>query len=168
MPVRPRSLIHAKGGAVKSASAQKKHYGEELVGFFEDHLVSHADALYRLGFALTLSLDGAAQLTMRTYQVAADDLERFHSKGEAAGLALLVGQMWRCFKELGNSRFQEGQSAVIKALKPMSIEGRTALVAVDVVGLSVSEAARAFGASETEVRSALAGARRALMMTTLS
>lgn len=152
-----------------SATAKMKQYDEALINFFDEQLVAHADTIYRMAFALTLSLDGALQLVTRTYQSASQNLERIQkAAGDQGALPVLVATLWRCFCELGNERFQEGQSAVTKAMKSLPVEARAALVAVDVAGLAPAEAARAFEWQEADLRQKLAGARRALMMSNLS
>ena len=57
-----------------SAQVKMQHYDESLLNFYDEQLIVHADAVYRLAYTLTLSLDGALQLVNRTFQVAAEQL----------------------------------------------------------------------------------------------
>lgn len=151
-----------------SAHAKTKPYDESLLNFYDEQLIVHADAIYRLAYAMTLSLDGALQLVNQTYQVTSQQLERLQGHGESQVLLALVTTLWRCLRELGNVRFQEGLSSVTKVLRHLPVEVRTALVAVDVIGLAPAEAARAFEWSEADLRQKLADARRSLLASNLS
>lgn len=145
-------------------------HDETLINYYEEHLLTRADAVYRFAFALTLSLDGAWQCVQKTYRNVADSLEKHHSASgsvAANAAALLVSECWKTFGSLRDQKFTAGQSAVTKALKPLAVESRAALVAVDVIGLSPGDAAKALGWNEIELRKQLAGARRSLMMSTL-
>ncbi len=148
-------------------STPAKQYDEALVNFYEEQLVSHADTAYRFAFALTLSLDGAARCTKKTFQQLSSNLEKAHANGDANTTLLLIAETWKAVMELKGQKFAEGQSAVTKVLKPLSIESRAALAAVDVCGLLPGDAARALAWSEKDLRSHLAKARKALMASTL-
>ena len=104
----------------------------------------------------------------RTFQVAAEQLERIQADGEQSVLQRLVATLWRCFRELGNARFHEAQSSVSKVLKSIAVDARAALIAVDVIGLSPAEVARAFEWGEIDLRQKLATARRTLLTSNLS
>jgi hypothetical protein len=140
-----------------------KQFDEALISFYDEELLSQADAVYRFAFALTLSLDGAGVLVRRTYQDVASRLERLEAGDDANWTAVLIAECWKQFGGTKGQRFSEGQSAAIKALKPLPVEQRAALVAVDVAGLSPADAASALGSPEKELRSRLTAARRALM-----
>ncbi len=148
-------------------STPAKQYDESLINFYEEQLVSHADTVYRFAFALLLSLDGAARCAKRTFQNIAAQLEKVHGAGDANTNLMLIGETWKTYQDLKGQKFNEGQSAVTKVLKPLSIEARAALVAVDIAGLSASDAARALGWQEKDLRVHLATARRSLMKSTL-
>ncbi len=150
-------------------SQRGKQHDEALINYYEEHLLTRADAVYRFAFALTLSLDGAWQCVEKTYRSIADGLEKFHGAGGLANnaSALLVSECWKAYGTLKDKKFTAGQSAVTKAMKPLAVESRAALAAVDVIGLSPADAAKAMGWNETELRKQLAGARRTLMMSTL-
>jgi hypothetical protein len=148
-------------------STPAKQYDEALVNFYEEQLVSHADTAYRFAFALTLSLDGAAKCTKKTFQQLSANLEKAHGAGDANTTLLLIAETWKTVQELKGQKFSEGQSAVTKVLKPLSLEARAALASVDVAGLLPSDAARALGWAEKDLRTHLAKARKALMASTL-
>lgn len=145
------------------ATPAKKPYNESLINFYDEHLVGHADTVYRFAFALTLSLDGALRCVRHTYQQLASHLDKIVGGTEANATFVLISEAWKAYHDLKNQKYQEGQSAVTKALKPLSLEARAALIAVDVAGLSATEAARALGWNEKDLRTNLAGARRSLM-----
>lgn len=149
------------------AQPAAKQYDESLINFYEEHLVGHADTLYRFAFALTLSLDGAAQCVRKTYKDVSGKLENLHGGGEPNVALVLISECWKAFAAMKGQKFTEGQSAVTRALKPIPLEGRAAMVAVDVAGLSPAEAAKALGWGEKDLRHKLAEARRSLMMSTL-
>ena len=144
-------------------STPAKQYDEALVNFYEEQLVSHADTAYRFAFALTLSLDGAAKCTKKTFQHFSANLEKAHGNGDANTTMLLIAETWKAVQEAKGQKFAEGQSAVTKVLKPLSLEARAALAAVDVAGLPPADAARALGWAEKDLRMQLAKARKALM-----
>jgi hypothetical protein len=145
------------------ATPAKKQFDESLINFYDEQLVAHADTVFRFAFALTLSLDGAMRCVKHTFHQLASHLDRIAGGSEANAAFVLVAEAWKAYHDLKNQKFQEGQSAVTKALKPLSLESRAALVAVDVAGLAAPEAARALGWEEKELRMHLAAARRTLM-----
>jgi hypothetical protein len=140
-----------------------KQFDEALISFYEEELLSQADAVYRFAFALTLSLDGAGLLVRRTFQDVASRLERLEAGDEGNWMSVLIAECWKQYGSTKGQKFTEGQSAAIKALKPLPVEQRAALVAVDVAGLAPAGAAQAFGIGEKELRGRLTAARRALM-----
>lgn len=147
----------------------RKQYDEALVNFYEEQLVARADTVYRFAFALTLSLDGASKHVAKAYREIAATLETVYAggAGEANATSVLLGACWRAHQEAKGQSYSEGQSAVTKALRPIEIEARAALGAVDIAGLSPADAAKTLGWPETTLRSKLAAARRALMMSNL-
>ncbi len=148
-------------------AAAAKQFDESLVNFYEERLVSRADAVYRFAFALTLSLDGAQKCTERTFREVAANLEKIHGSGEPNVAAVLLAYCWRAYQDLKSQNFPEGQSAVTKALKPIALEPRAALAAVDIVGLAPADAAKVLAWQERDLRTHLAVARKALMMSSL-
>lgn len=148
-------------------SQPAKKYDESLINFYDENLVTHADTAYRFAYALTLSLDGAMRCVQRTFQHLAMNLEKVQAAGESNIPSLLVSECWRAYQDLKGQKFPEGLSSVSKVFKPMSVENRAAITAVDAIGLSPGEAARALGWQENDLRVQLAQARRTLMMSTL-
>lgn len=145
--------------------APAKQYDESLINYFDDEIVGHADTVYRFAFALTLSLDGAHRLTQRTYQEVAANLERFGTAEGSAAVARLLAECWKGFGANAADGAGQGSeaTAVLKALKGIPAAERAALIAVDVAGLSMDEAGKVFGWSETDLRRKLAASRRALV-----
>jgi hypothetical protein len=138
---------------------------ESLVNYYDEQLVAQADTIYRFAFALTLSLDGALECVRRTYRDVVLNLGRVEDEGDTlvAATSVLVAACWQSYQKVKGQKYPEGQSAVTRALKPLAVEARAALVAVDVAGLPPAEAAKALQWSETELRTQLAAARRTLM-----
>lgn len=150
-----------------SQTAAKQSFNESLINFYDETLVGHADTIYRFAFALTLSLDGAHQCVRKAYKDIAGKVAAVQKQGDGGVTTMLVAECWQAYNALKNQKFAEGQSAVTRVLKPLSIEARAALVAVDVAGLTAADAARALGWNEKDLRVKLAEARRALMASTL-
>jgi DNA-directed RNA polymerase specialized sigma24 family protein len=148
-----------------------KQYDESLVNYYDEQLVSQADTLYRFAYALTLSPDSALECVRRTYREVAASLEKAHGGGEANAMAMLVGECWSAYKKpKGGKAVADGKGAgeadaLLATLKPLALEARAALVAVDVAGLSPLEAAKALKMPEKDLRVHLATARASLMKT---
>ena len=136
---------------------------ESLINYFDEELVAHADVAFRFAFGLTLSLDGAHQIVRRAFATMASELGATPRNKSVSAVAAVVHEAWRAYQSLKGQRFTPGATAVTKALRELTFEMRAALLAVDVAGLGVSDTAKAFGWSETDVRRHLAGARRVLM-----
>lgn len=148
-------------------SQPAKQYDESLINYYDEHFCSRADALYRFAFAITLSLDGAKQLVDQSFQEIAASLEKIHGAGSPQIMLLLVQTCFQAFAAQKGKTFKEGRSAVTEVLRPLSIEERAALAAVDVCGLSPAEAAKALNWQEGDLRRFLARARRGLMTSAL-
>jgi DNA-directed RNA polymerase specialized sigma24 family protein len=144
-----------------------KQFDESLINYYNEHFCSRADAVYRFAFALTLSLDGAKQLVDQTFQEIAASLESIHGAGSPQFMTLLITTCYEAFVAQKNKGFKEGKSAITKVLKPLTVEERAALTAVDACGLAPSDAAKALKWSDLEFRRTLAKARRGLMMSSL-
>ena len=144
------------------AGTQKgKAYDEALVTYFIEKVCSEVDPVYRFAFILTLSLDGARSVVDKVFEEVATELESHRDPEKLS--SLLVTETWKAYGELKKGGFQEGHSAVIKALKPISEKARAALFSVDVMGLRADDAAKALGWEEIELRKNLGSARKALM-----
>ena len=148
----------------RAVASAVKHYDEALVTYYEDQLLVHSDALYRFAVGLTLSPELARQCVLKTYRNVAKDLENVKgTAGDAQALVALIAECGKCYGELRGKASGETTVPVLAALKALAEPLRAALVAVDVVGLSPEEAARALGASEADLRSRLAQARKGLV-----
>lgn len=143
--------------------APVKQHDEALINYYDDEIVGHADTVYRFAFALTLSLDGALQLTKKTMQAAAAQLERLGRVEGTAAVAWLLAECWKTQADVKAAKAPEITAPVVSALKVMPLDQRAALIAVDVAGLGFTEAGRVFGCAEAEVRQKVAAARRALV-----
>jgi len=145
------------------ATPAKHPIDESLVAIYEEHFLTHADTVYRLAFALTLSLDGASHFVRETYKAIAANLATYVDTAEGGANAILIETCWRIFSEYKGNAFSGGQSAVAKVLQPLATSARAALVAVDVAGLDGTSAARVLQMSEKDLRVHLAHARRTLL-----
>ena len=121
------------------ATSANQPIDESLVNIYEEHFLRHADTVYRFAFALTLSLDGASQCVRETYKVIAANLAKYADTAEG------------------------GAHSMTKALQPLAISARAALVAIDVAGLDAVSAARVLQMSDKDLRVHLAHARRTLL-----
>lgn len=138
-------------------------YDEQLVNLYEERYLPHVDHVYRFAFALTLSLETAYACVKATYQQAAVKLPSTKHLAETGILPLLVETCWKVYQDAGYSQSSGGNSGLSSALKPLSISERASLAAVDVVGLSTADAAKALTWPEVDVRRNLAQARRTLI-----
>ncbi len=101
------------------AGIQKgKAYDEALVTYFIEKVCGEADSVFRFAFMLTLSLEGARVVVDKVFEEIASELES-HTDPEKLS-SLIVSETWKTYEKLKKSGFQEGHSAVIKALKPIS------------------------------------------------
>lgn len=140
-----------------------KPLDESLVNFFDEELVSLADLSFRFAFGLTMSLDGAKRIVLKTYETLAADLETFAAGSRKLGAAfIIVQQTWNAYQALKGQKFTTGATAVTRALKTLDFEPRAAILAVDVAGLQPADAARALAWTEGDLRRNLAVARRSL------
>ncbi len=139
-------------------------FDEQLVNLFEEQYLPLADTIYRFGFALTLSLDGAHTCVRQAFQKVSGKLKELSKSLDANPKSVLIEACWQAYKDTkGGGASPIGQSAITSALKPLPIEGRAAVAAIDGAGLSPSEAARVLSWSEVELRQHLASARRTLL-----
>lgn len=138
-------------------------YDEQLVNLYEERYLPHVDVVYRFAFALTLSLETAYACVKATYQQAAVKLPSTKHLADTGILPLLVETCWKVYQDGGYSHSSAGNSGLSGALKPLSISERASLAAVDVVGLSTADAAKALTWPEVDVRRNLAQARRTLI-----
>ena len=145
------------------ATSANQPIDESLVNIYEEHFLRHADTVYRFAFALTLSLDGASQCVRETYKVIAANLAKYVDTAEGGANSILIEVCWRVFNEQKSKAFASGHSAVTKALQPLEISARAALVAIDVAGLDAVSAARVLQMSDKDLRVHLAHARRTLL-----
>ena len=145
------------------ATPAKHPIEESLVAIYEEHFLTHADMVYRLAFALTLSLDGARHFVGETYKAIAANLPKYVDTAEGGASGILIETCWRVFNEHKGNAFSGGQSAVAKALQPLATSARAALVAIDVAGLDAASAARVLQISDKDLRVHLAHARRTLL-----
>jgi hypothetical protein len=142
--------------------APANQYDEQLIDFFDDEIVGHADQVYRFAFTLTLALDQAQRLTKKTYETAVSELGKLSRLEGTAAVAWLLGECWKLSGGKG-AKAEGGATPVMRAMKGQTVEQRAVLCAVDVCGLSPAEATRVFGWSEPDLRRKLAEARKSLV-----
>ena len=140
-----------------------KTHDEESVNFYAEHFCSKADIVYRLAFALTLNLDTARDITEAVFKKISDSIESLASTTTNPQVVLLKA-CWEQFKK-HSAGGTFGQSALIAALRGLSVEARAAIVAVDYAGVRPDELEDVFGWDAKKGRSLLAEARRQLVST---
>ena len=138
-------------------------FDEQLVNLFEEQYLPLADTIYRFGFTLTLSLDSAHSCVRLAYQKVSGKLTELSKLPDVNPKSVLIEACWQAYKDTKGGALPVGQSAITTALKPLPIEGRAAVAAVDGAGLAPADAARVLSWSEVELRQHLASARRTLL-----
>ena len=136
---------------------------EVAVNFYETNLMVHADLIYRISYALCLSLDDAKKLTVEAFSDVADNLEALIASGKTEFKKHMLKLAWKKFSE-GSMSGKQGKTAISQALSPIESTARAALVFVDLAGLSAVHAAELLEVDEKTFRLKLASARRDLMM----
>ena len=146
----------------------KNSFNERLVAFYQDHFVSQADMVFRVSYALSLSIDSAHEIVKKTYQDIVQSIEGIMDSGTNDYKGLLLKSAWTNFKgmDAGGAKSNTG-SEITKALSEIDQDARGALAMVDLAGLSGDAAAAALGVDEKSLREQLAKARKTLMMSTL-
>lgn len=139
----------------------KTRHDEESVNFYIEQFCSKADVVYRLAFALTLNLDAAHKITTQVFQKVSDGIAKLAADTTNPRTVLLKA-CWETYRKAGTGG-SAGQSALISALKGLSVDARAALVATDYAGVAADELADIFGWDQTRSRQLLAEGRRHLL-----
>lgn len=142
-------------------SATAGRYNETLTTFYIEELAAEADKVYRFGFALTMSPEGAKWCVDHTFKSIADTLEGVYAASrETDVLVLAIKETWQAVK---SKSFKQGGSPLVKALSSLSEIERAVVAAIDVIGLSHLEAEFALGLSGNELRASIANGRKKLL-----
>jgi hypothetical protein len=139
---------------------------EKTVNFYESHILSQADLVYRTSYAFALSVNDAKSITTATFKEVSGDLEVLIKTGKTEFKGHLLDIAWKHFTK-SSSKAGKGDSPISKALSPIDKNSRGALALVDLAGLSVKVASVILEIEEKTLREQLASARRELMMSTL-
>ncbi len=144
----------------------KKNIDEEAVNFYETHLLSQSDLVFRSCYAFSLDLDVAKSITNETFKEISDTLETLIKTEKTEFKRHLLDIAWKKYLASSSSK-PKGDSAISRALSPIEKIARGALALVDLAGLRVVAASEILGINELDLRKQLAAARRELMMSTL-
>jgi hypothetical protein len=150
------------------AAVAKNSFSERLITFYQDQFVSQADMVFRVSYALSLSIDKAHEIVNKTYADVVESIEGTMDSGEGDYKTMLLKHAWKNFQAVGaGGKSSNGESAITKALSAIDQDARGALTMVDLAGLSCTDAASTLGVDEKALREQLAKARKTLMMSTL-
>lgn len=147
----------------------KKSFDERVVTFYQEEFVSQSDLIFRVAYALSLSIDQAHQIVAKSFEEAVATLDGRLNEGQTEIKSSLLKSAWESFQEVsgGKRDGEKHDSALAKALAEIAPDERGALTMVDLAGLSGPEAASTLGVEEKVLRQQLASARRTLMMSSL-
>ena len=129
---------------------------------YQSEYYERTDVVYRFGLILTGSRDGAERITEEAFRQLLEDFDSVKPATDAVGL--LMALTWKAWNKLKTERFHEWSQPTLNALKKFTPKERAALYVVDMVGLSVKDAASVMGTIDQDVRKALATARQKLTL----
>ena len=134
-----------------SKDIDRKKISESLVYFFDEKVCHQADVVYRFCYGACLNLDSSKELVMETMKGVVDDLENL-SLYDEAGLKVLL--MYYAFKNLKSSQKEitQDSSKYAQLVGSLDLDQRALFMAVDILGLSFSEASRIFSKEEDSLR----------------
>ena len=144
------------------ATTGNSRFNEELANYYLDNFIPLADQIHRLAFAIILNLENAKKCVLDSFQDIASDLELIVSENGNPRL-ILVKKCWHYCQKFRKSDTKIGQSKMAKALKQLSLEHRGVVAMVDLIGISVQDAADSIGFDEKKFREYLAAAREKLI-----
>jgi predicted DNA-binding protein (UPF0251 family) len=137
-------------------------YDAGAAAFFIETLSQEADSVYRFGFAVSLSLDGATEIVFQTYSRIVTDLPQLLNEDSLKLRLILIRHAWEIFKH-SNQQFTPASSPLQTLLAGMTVEIRGVLMLVDGIGLTPKEVAQVMNREEVDVRRDLAEGRRKLV-----
>lgn len=134
-----------------SKDIDRKKISESLVYFFDEKVCHQADVVYRFCYGACLNLNFSKELVMETMKGVVDDLENL-SLYDEAGLKVLL--MYYAFKNLKSSQKEitKDSSKYAQLVGSLDLDQRALFMAVDILGLSFSEASRIFSKEEDSLR----------------
>ncbi len=129
----------------------RKSISESLVYFFDEKVCHQADVVYRFCYGACLNLSLSKELVMETMKGIVDDLENL-SLYDDTGLKVLL--MYYAFKNLKSSQKEitPDSSKYSQLVGSLNLDQRALFMAVDILGLSFSEASRIFSKEEDALR----------------
>lgn len=151
------------------ATQTKKMVDDSITEFYHEHLVIHADLIYRFAFSLTLTLDASMGLVKQIFEKTARQLTGATIRGDINTKGLLLAEAWMAFQEIKNKKSNVPSLALAKhaakMFESLTLEARAALFLVDVAGLTVADSAKTLGIQENQLRAHLGQGRKTLMNT---
>ena len=131
---------------------------EKQFDFYFEEVCPHGDEVLRLSYLLLLNKQAAWTCVSKTFDRLVDKLTSL----EDDLTFQLVSNCWKTFKAEPNWP-QIDESAFTKDFAKLSIEERSAIAVVDLIGLTPEEAAKALDRSHEQVRTDLSHARQKLL-----
>jgi hypothetical protein len=130
--------------------------------FFVERLCPEASNVYRLAFALSLSREGAERCVKRVYGHLLDRVDSLRGASTEKIRQLTTGLCWVEFRS-AKEKIAAESSDLASFLAELPVAARAVLTAIDVLGLSEAESAKAFELSIDEVHAQLTLARKSLV-----
>lgn len=140
--------------------SSSKTMTEEQATFYVERLCPEADHVYRLGFALTLSRDGALRCVTGVFNKLSQDLGSLMGREDLRKKVLRAA--WHEFTSM-RDKYAAEATAIAKFFAALSLEARGALIIIDVCGMTPAECAEIMAAAPTDVTSHITAARRELV-----
>lgn len=144
--------------------ASKGSFNEELAIFFEGKMCEEADFAYRAAYAWTLSRQAAFTCVQWAYKELVSGLEELSKLDTFPLRQRIMKTLWQSFHKFQKThKVDPGKAPLVQFFSSMSLEARSALVLVDVCGLTPHGAAVVMGLDEVQLRRELAQGRKSLM-----
>ena len=145
-----------------SASGDGGSGDEERATFFVERVCPEADHAYRLGFALTLSREGASRCVMGVFKKLAPECASLTGLSSEDLRKKVLRMAWEEFHSMRDKYAAEATS-IAKFFASLSLEGRAALVIVDVCGMTAAECGEIMAQGAPQVTGHVSVARRELV-----
>ena len=137
-------------------------YDASAAAFFVETLCQESDLVFRLGYTLTLSEQGASELVLATYRSIVGELPNLLHEDSLKLRLRLFQSAWKIFRSW-SQEFQPTDTPLLDFFSTMVTETRAVLVLIDGLGVTPFEVAKILNVDEIEVRRQLAEGRRKMV-----
>lgn len=135
-------------------------YDEDLVSAFVERVHGEADRIFRFAAAVTLNLEDAFACVEEAYARITPDLHGALALHTEQLRLVLMGHCWQIARAAQITADPALQQGVFALFGKLDIEARGVLAAIDVLGVTLADAARLFSMDEVTLLRNLAEARR--------